>query len=150
MHAGLVCSTFLPGLVRRLRPLLAPLSLLDTCACVGASLSLNAAAARSSVGAMVLLPASIHLPITLSACSWLWLSRAKDGSRASAMGSICGMWLRLAARLMLEMLPTADCLQYSSVITIAVNRITECPCMLTWVWGQIVCIQAHAWLCIAS
>ncbi|KAL3142608.1 hypothetical protein ABBQ38_002924 [Trebouxia sp. C0009 RCD-2024] len=53
---GLVCSTFLPDLVKRLRPLLAPLSLLDTCACVGASLSLNAAAARSSMGATVLLP----------------------------------------------------------------------------------------------
>ncbi|KAL3152228.1 hypothetical protein ABBQ32_001310 [Trebouxia sp. C0010 RCD-2024] len=53
---GLVCSTFLPDLVQRLRPLLAPLSLLDTCACVGASLSLNAAAARSSMGATVLLP----------------------------------------------------------------------------------------------
>lgn len=62
LHAGLVCSTFLPGLVRGLRPLLAPLSLLDTCACVGASLSLNAAAARSSLGAMVLLPASIPPP----------------------------------------------------------------------------------------
>lgn len=59
-HAGLVCSTFLPDLVKRLRPLLAPLSLLDTCACVGASLSLNAAAARSSMGATVLLPASIQ------------------------------------------------------------------------------------------
>lgn len=53
---GLLCSTFLPGLVKKLRPLLAPLSLLDTCACVGASLSSNAAAARSAMGAMVLLP----------------------------------------------------------------------------------------------
>ncbi|KAL0026753.1 hypothetical protein WJX79_010138 [Trebouxia sp. C0005] len=54
---GLVCSTFLPSFVKRLRPLLAPLSLLDTCACVGASLASNAAAARSSMGATVLLPA---------------------------------------------------------------------------------------------
>lgn len=45
--------------MKKLRPLLAPLSLLDTCACVGASLASNAAAARSSIGATVLLP--VHL-----------------------------------------------------------------------------------------
>ncbi|KAL0026743.1 hypothetical protein WJX79_009671 [Trebouxia sp. C0005] len=56
---GLVCSTFLPSFVKRLRPLLAPLSLLDTCACVGASLASNAAAARSSMGATVLLPCDV-------------------------------------------------------------------------------------------
>ncbi len=45
--------------MKRLRPLLAPLSLLDTCACVGASLASNAAAARSSMGATVLLPVRV-------------------------------------------------------------------------------------------
>ena len=58
MRAGLMCSTFFPGFVKKLRPLLTPLSLLDTCACVGASLSSNADAARSTMGATVLLPVS--------------------------------------------------------------------------------------------
>ncbi len=68
MLAGLVCSTFLPGLVKRLRPLLAPLSLLDTCACVGASLSSNAAAARSSMGATVLLPVGLQACLCMACC----------------------------------------------------------------------------------
>ena len=77
IRAGLLCSTFLPDLVKKLRPLLAPLSLLDTCACVGASLSSNAAAARSRMGATVLLPVRLllhmqHMPASAGAgCSCL-------------------------------------------------------------------------------
>lgn len=58
MHAGLLLSKYLPGLVRRLKPVLSAVALLDTCACVGASLSSNAAAARTRTGALVLVPVS--------------------------------------------------------------------------------------------
>ncbi|KAK9797443.1 hypothetical protein WJX73_005772 [Symbiochloris irregularis] len=54
--AGLACNRFVPGLVRQARPVLASASLVDTCACVGASLASNAAAARSPLGLKVLLP----------------------------------------------------------------------------------------------
>ncbi len=58
VHAGLLLSKYLPGLVRRLKPVLSAVALLDTCACVGASLSSNAAAARTRTGALVLVPVS--------------------------------------------------------------------------------------------
>eukprot|EP00891_Asterochloris_glomerata_P005528 jgi/Astpho2/5528/Aster-02792 len=57
--AGLLLSKYLPGLVRRLKPVLSAVALLDTCACVGASLSSNAAAARTRTGALVLVPVLI-------------------------------------------------------------------------------------------
>ncbi|DBB16249.1 TPA: hypothetical protein ACH3X3_014570 [Trebouxia sp. C0006] len=76
---GLVCSTFLPSFVKRLRPLLAPLSLLDTCACVGASLASNAAAARSSMGATVLLPVMVFHSVAF-AVGYLMARTASPGS----------------------------------------------------------------------
>lgn len=54
--AGLVLSTWLPRVVEEARPFLASLALLDTSACVGASLASNSDAARSRLGATVLLP----------------------------------------------------------------------------------------------
>ncbi|KAK9816977.1 hypothetical protein WJX72_007732 [[Myrmecia] bisecta] len=53
---GLLCNRAVPRLVAAARPLLAFAALLDTCACVGASLASNATAARSATGAAVLLP----------------------------------------------------------------------------------------------
>ncbi|DBA81651.1 TPA: hypothetical protein ACH3X1_007404 [Trebouxia sp. C0004] len=76
---GLVCSTFLPSLVKRLRPLLAPLSLLDTCACVGASLASNAAAARSSMGATVLFPVMVFHSVAF-AVGYLMARTTSPGS----------------------------------------------------------------------
>ena len=56
--AGLTCSTYFPAFVARSRPFLTFASLLDTCACVGASLASNSATARSAMGLAVLLPVS--------------------------------------------------------------------------------------------
>ena len=56
MHAGLTCSTYFPGLVASAKPFFTLFSLLDTCACVGASLASNSATARSAVGVTALLP----------------------------------------------------------------------------------------------
>jgi len=53
--AGLLCNTFAPHAVDAVRPVLPVLSLVDTCCCVGASLT-GAAAARSPIAAQVLLP----------------------------------------------------------------------------------------------
>lgn len=57
--AGLLCNTFAPRAVDAVRPVLPVLSLVDTCCCVGASLT-GAAAARSPIAAQVLLP--VHHP----------------------------------------------------------------------------------------
>ena len=54
--AGLMCSTYFPAFVTRAKPFLTFASLLDTCACVGASLASNSDTARSSIGAAVLVP----------------------------------------------------------------------------------------------
>lgn len=54
--AGLLCNRFVPQLVRLAKPFVVFASLLDTCSCVGASLSSNAEAARSLVGLQVLAP----------------------------------------------------------------------------------------------
>eukprot|EP00884_Botryococcus_braunii_P014668 jgi/Botrbrau1/23201/Bobra.0041s0045.1 len=48
--AGLALSTWVPKVVEEGRPYLASLALLDTCACVGASLASNSDAARSRLG----------------------------------------------------------------------------------------------------
>ncbi len=56
LHTGLACSTYFPGAVAAGKPFFTFLSLLDTCACVGASLASNAATARSGMGLTVLLP----------------------------------------------------------------------------------------------
>ena len=58
--AGLMCSTYFPAFVTRAKPFLTFASLLDTCACVGASLASNSDTARSSLGAAVLVPVSPH------------------------------------------------------------------------------------------
>ena len=57
--AGLLCSRFLPRQVAGAHPVIAAASLLDTCACVGASLASNAASARSLLGLKVLLPVMV-------------------------------------------------------------------------------------------
>ena len=59
--AGLLCNQYLPKLVKRAKPFLVFASLLDTCACVGTSLSSNAEAARSLIGLQVLVPVSSFL-----------------------------------------------------------------------------------------
>ena len=56
--AGLTCSTYCPILVAKAKPFLTFASLLDTCACVGASLASNSETARSSIGLAVLAPVS--------------------------------------------------------------------------------------------
>lgn len=117
-----MCSTFLPGLVRRLKPLLAPLSLLDTCACVGASLSLNAAAARSSMGAMVLLPASICCPAK-SACALMLQASVTDAAVAA---------LDIHPLLLLKWLSQSHCSQ---------SAIACQACMLTWTYCMLNCCE---------
>ncbi|CAL5219530.1 g1380 [Coccomyxa viridis] len=57
--AGLTCSTYFPAFVARARPFLTFASVLDTCACVGASLASNSATARSAMGLAVLLPVAV-------------------------------------------------------------------------------------------
>ncbi|CAK0761118.1 hypothetical protein CVIRNUC_002830 [Coccomyxa viridis] len=57
--AGLMCSTYFPAFVTRAKPFLTLASLLDTCACVGASLASNSDTARSSLGAAVLVPVAV-------------------------------------------------------------------------------------------
>ncbi|CAL8467631.1 g7169 [Coccomyxa elongata] len=54
--AGLTCSQYFPSFVLSAKPFLTFLSLLDTCACVGASLASNSATARSGTGLTVLAP----------------------------------------------------------------------------------------------
>lgn len=63
--AGLTCSQYFPGFVVSAKPFLTLLSLLDTCACVGASLASNSATARSSTGLTVLVPV-MHLTLGTS------------------------------------------------------------------------------------
>ncbi|KAK9831012.1 hypothetical protein WJX81_008474 [Elliptochloris bilobata] len=57
--AGLACNRFAPGVVQGAQPLLAAASLVDTCACVGASLASNITTARSPDGALTLLPVAL-------------------------------------------------------------------------------------------
>ena len=71
VRAGLTCSTYFPGMVAGARPAFALLSLLDTCACVGASLASNSATARSAMGLTVLLPVRFH-PLPFYCQAWPW------------------------------------------------------------------------------
>ena len=66
--AGLLCNTFAPRAVDAVRPVLPVLSLVDTCCCVGASLT-GAAATRSPIAAQVLLPVRVPCQI------WTFLIR---------------------------------------------------------------------------
>ena len=61
IFAGLLCNQYLPKLVNRAKPFIVFSSLLDTCACVGTSLSSNAEAARSLIGLQVLVPVRTFL-----------------------------------------------------------------------------------------
>jgi hypothetical protein len=54
--AGILCNRYLSDWVQLVRPYVVFASLLDTCACIGASLSSNAVAARSILGLQLLIP----------------------------------------------------------------------------------------------
>jgi len=57
--AGVLCNRYVPEWVQLAKPYVVCASLLDTCACVGASLSSNAVAARSILGLQLLIPVSL-------------------------------------------------------------------------------------------
>ena len=80
MHAGLTASTYLPELVASAKPFFTLFSLLDTCACVGASLASNSATARSALGLTAL------LPVRAAACPYPTLVRLLSFLPASTAG----------------------------------------------------------------
>ena len=80
MAAGLLCNTYLPRFVAAVRPVLPLLSLVDTCFCVGASLS-GAAVSQSPIAFQAMVPVSLFHILAF------WLGH-QLAAQTSAKGSV--------------------------------------------------------------